>query len=360
MNSTVEYIFSMIKIGITIGDINGIGPEVIIKALSNQKLLEYFIPIVYGSYKVLSYHKNIVNNSNLIFHSIPHPSQAVEGKINLINCWDENVSITLGRPTVEGGKYAMLALERAGKDIMENQIDAIVTAPVNKHALQLAKFPYPGHTEFFSNLDNNTKSLMLMQSEDLKVALVTMHVSLAQISEKINKEIVIEKIKTLNKTLIEDFGYDKPIIGVLGLNPHASDNGLMGNEEEKFITPAIIECKKQGILAMGPYPADGYFGSNLWRKTDATLAMYHDQGLIPFKALTFGHGTNVTAGLTFIRTSPDHGTAYDIAGKNQADASSFLQAIYTALDVVRNRTEYFDSRENALVRKVKKSAGIHE
>ncbi len=350
----------MIKIGITIGDINGVGPEVIIKALSNQKLLEFFIPIVYGSYKVLSYHKNIVNNSNLVFHSIQHPGQAVEGKINLINCWEDNVSITLGRPTVEGGKYAMLALERAGKDIIEKSIDAVVTAPIHKHAMQLAKFPYPGHTEFFTYLDNNAKSLMLMQSEDLKVALVTAHVPLSQVTEKITKELVIEKIKLLNKTMIEDFGYEKPLIGVLGVNPHASDNGLMGNEEAMSITPAIIECKKQGIFAMGPYPADGYFGSDLWRKTDATLAMYHDQGLIPFKALTFGHGTNVTSGLSFIRTSPDHGTAYDIAGKNEANASSFLQALYTALDIVRNRTEYFTSRENALVRKVKKSAGIHE
>ena len=350
----------MIKIGITIGDINGVGPEVIIKALSNPKLLEFFTPIIYGSYKVLSYHKNIVNNSNIIFHSIHHPGQTVEGKINLINCWDDNVSITLGKPTEEGGRYAILAMERAAKDIIEKSIDAVVTAPINKHAMQLAKFPYPGHTEFFTSLDSNATGLMLMQSEDLKVALTTNHLPLAKVSSTISKEIIIEKIKILNKTLIEDFGYEKPLIGVLGLNPHASDNGLLGTEEAMFIQPAIIECKKQGIFVMGPYPADGYFGSSLWKKTDATLAMYHDQGLIPFKALTFGHGTNVTAGLSFIRTSPDHGTAYDIAGKNEANSASFLQALYTALDMVRNRTEYFGSRENALVRKAKKSAGIHE
>ena len=350
----------MIKIGITIGDINGIGPEVIIKALSNPKLLEYFTPIIYGSYKVLSYHKNIVENSDIVFHSIQHPGQAVENKINLINCWDDNITITLGRPTADGGKYAILSLERATRDIQEKSIDAIVTAPINKHAMQLAKFPYPGHTEFFTSLDNNANSLMLMQSEDLKVGLATNHLPLSKVPESITKELVIEKIKILNKTLIEDFGYEKPLIGVLGLNPHASDNGLMGNEEAMFITPAIIECKKQGIFAMGPYPADGFFGSSIWKKIDATLAMYHDQGLIPFKALTFGQGTNVTAGLSFIRTSPDHGTAYDIAGKNEANSSSFLQALYTALDMSRNRTEYFTSRENALVRKVKKSAGIHE
>ncbi len=350
----------MIKIGITIGDINGVGPEVIIKALSNPKLLEFFTPIVYGSYKVLSYHKNIVNNSNIVFHSIHHPGQAVEGKINLINCWEDNVSITLGKPTEEGGKYAMLAMDRAAKDIVEKSIDAVVTAPINKHAMQLAKFPYPGHTEFFTDLDKNTTGLMLMQSEDLKIALTTNHLPLSKVSSSISKEIIIEKIKILNKTLIEDFGYEKPLIGVLGLNPHASDNGLLGTEEAMYIQPAILECKKQGILAMGPYPADGYFGSSLWKKTDATLAMYHDQGLIPFKALTFGHGTNVTAGLSFIRTSPDHGTAYDIAGKNEANSASFLQALYTAFEIVKNRTDYFGSRENALVRKAKKSAGIHE
>nr|HRO73855.1 4-hydroxythreonine-4-phosphate dehydrogenase PdxA [Saprospiraceae bacterium] len=224
----------MIKIGITIGDINGIGPEVIIKALSNTKLLEYFTPIVYGSYKVLSYHKNIVANNNMVFHSIQHPGQAVEGKINLINCWEDNVAITLGRPTEEGGKYAMLALEKAGKDIVEKQIDAVVTAPINKHAMQLAKFPYPGHTEFFTYLDNNSKSLMLMQSEDLKIALATNHLPLSQVAAAISKELVIEKIMTLNKTMIEDFGFEKPLIGVLGMNPHASDNGLMGNEEAMF------------------------------------------------------------------------------------------------------------------------------
>lgn len=350
----------MIKIGITIGDINGVGPEVIIKALSNSKLLEYFTPIIYGSYKVLSYHKNIVSNNNVIFHSIQHPGQAVEGKINLINCWEDNVTIALGRPTEESGKYAYLALDRAARDIKEKSIDAVVTAPINKHAMQLAKFPYPGHTEFFTALDDNANSLMLMQSEDLKVALATNHLPLSKVAEAINKELIIEKIKILNKALVEDFGYEKPLIGVLGLNPHASDNGLLGSEESMFIQPAIIECKKQGIFAMGPYPADGYFGSSIWRKTDATLAMYHDQGLIPFKALTFGYGTNVTAGLSFIRTSPDHGTAYDIAGKNGANPASFLQALYTAVDMVRGRTEYFSSRENALVRKVKKSAGIHE
>lgn len=348
------------KIGITIGDINGIGPEVIIKALSNPKVLSSFTPVIYGSYKVLSYHKNIVKESNIGFHSVSSGKQAVNNKINLVNCWEENINITIGKATDDGGKYAYLALDKAMSDIKEGNIDAIVTAPINKQAMQMAKFPFPGHTEYFTSNDGKEQSLMLLTSDALKVALVTNHVAISDVPSAISKELIIEKIKILNKTLIEDFGYERPVISVLGLNPHASDDSVIGNEEEKIIRPAIVESKKQGILAAGPYPADGFFGSGLWRKSDAVLAMYHDQGLIPFKALTFGTGTNVTGGLSFIRTSPDHGTAYDIAGNNEADATSLLQAIFTAVDMVKNRSEYFSSRENALVRREKKSAGIHE
>lgn len=348
------------KIGITIGDLNGIGPEVIIKAMSDPRILATFTPVIYGSYKVMSYHKNIVKESNLGFHSVTSAAQAVSNKVNLVNCWDENINITLGAPSVESGKYAYFALDKAVIDVKEGHIDAIVTAPINKQAMQLAKFPFPGHTEYFTNIDNKTQSLMLLVSDALKVALVTNHVAISQVSSLLSKELIIEKIKILNKTLIEDFGYERPVISVLGLNPHASDDGVMGDEEEKIIRPAIIEAKKQGFLVTGPHPADGFFGNGMWKKSDAVLAMYHDQGLIPFKTLSFGTGTNVTAGLTFIRTSPDHGTAYDIAGNNLADESSILQAIFTATDLVRNRKDYFESRENALVRRVKKSAGIHE
>lgn len=348
------------KIGITIGDLNGIGPEVIIKAMSDPRILATFTPVIYGSYKVMSYHKNIVKESNLGFHSVTSAAQAVSNKVNLVNCWDENINITLGAPSVESGKYAYIALDKAVIDVKEGHIDAIVTAPINKQAMQLAKFPFPGHTEYFTNIDNKTQSLMLLVSDALKVALVTNHVAISQVSSLLSKELIIEKIKILNKTLIEDFGYERPVISVLGLNPHASDDGVMGDEEEKIIRPAIIEAKKQGFLVTGPHPADGFFGNGMWKKSDAVLAMYHDQGLIPFKTLSFGTGTNVTAGLTFIRTSPDHGTAYDIAGNNLADESSILQAIFTATDLVRNRKDYFESRENALVRRVKKSAGIHE
>ena len=257
------------KIGITIGDLNGIGPEVIIKAMSDPRILATFTPVIYGSYKVMSYHKNIVKESNLGFHSVTSAAQAVSNKVNLVNCWDENINITLGAPSVESGKYAYIALDKAVIDVKEGHIDAIVTAPINKQAMQLAKFPFPGHTEYFTNIDNKTQSLMLLVSDALKVALVTNHVAISQVSSLLSKELIIEKIKILNKTLIEDFGYERPVISVLGLNPHASDDGVMGDEEEKIIRPAIIEAKKQGFLVTGPHPADGFFGNGMWKKSDA-------------------------------------------------------------------------------------------
>jgi 4-hydroxythreonine-4-phosphate dehydrogenase len=348
------------KIGITLGDINGIGPEVIIKALSNPKILKSFTPVIYGSYKLLSYHKNIVKDSTINFHSVNSGKNAVPGKVNLVSCWEDNVNITLGKATPEGGKYAFLALEKAVSEVKDGSIDAIVTGPINKNAMNLAKFAYPGHTEYLTSADNKQNSLMFLVSDALKVALVTNHVALSNVASLITKELILEKISILNKTLIEDFGYEKPLISVLGLNPHASDNSVIGDEEEKHILPAIVEAKKQGILVNGPYPSDGFFGSGLWSKADAVLAMYHDQGLIPFKALSFGAGTNVTSGLSFIRTSPDHGTAYDIAGANIADESSFLKALFTAADMVKNRHDYHSSRENALVRREKHAAGINE
>lgn len=348
------------RIGITLGDINGIGPEVIIKALSEPRLINLCTPIIYGSAKILAYHKNIVKDSPINFQSVHTPKQANSGRVNVINCWEDNVNITLGKATAEGGKYAYLALDRAVKDLKEGYLDALVTAPINKHAMQQANFPYPGHTEFLTAQDNNAPSLMMLCSDALRVALVTNHVPVSEVAGMISKELILRKIQTLHKTLIEDFDIERPVIAVLGLNPHAGDDGMLGDEEEKFIRPAIIEAKKNGIIAVGPYPADGFFGSAQWRKADAILAMYHDQGLIPFKALTFGTGINFTAGLSFVRTSPDHGTAYDIAGQNIADESSLLQSIYAAMDISRNRKEYHESRANALVRKEKQSAGLND
>ncbi|MBC7884671.1 MAG: 4-hydroxythreonine-4-phosphate dehydrogenase PdxA [Saprospiraceae bacterium] len=348
------------KIGITIGDINGISPEIIIKALTDPRILKTFTPVIYGSYKVMSYHKNIVKDSIVSFHSVNNGKQAVQNKVNLVNCWDDNINITLGKATADGGKYAYLALDKALQDIKDGSIDAIVTAPINKQAMKLANFPFAGHTEYFSHNDDERQSLMFMVSDALKVALVTNHLPLSLVAGSITKELIIEKLKILNKTLIIDFNLERPVISVLGLNPHASDDSVIGDEEERIIRPAIIEAKKQGIIAAGPYSADGFFGSGLWKKSDAVLAMYHDQGLIPFKALSFGSGTNVTAGLTFVRTSPDHGTAYDIAGTNVADESSLIQAIFTAVEIVKNRKEYHASRENALVRREKQTAGLNE
>lgn len=339
-----------IKIGITLGDVNGIGPEIIIKALSNRELLNYFTPIIYGSSKVIAYHKNIVTESSFNFSSIAGPERAFDGKINVINCWDDNVNITLGKATEEGGKYAYLSLEKATFDLKSGLIDAMVTAPINKQAMKMAGFPHTGHTEYITDQIGG-KSLMMMCSDILKVALVSNHLPLSEVAGSITKEILSEKLNIFYKSLQRDFGLEKPIIAVLGLNPHAGDEGTIGQEEIEIIRPVIIEAKKSGMMVLGPYPADGFFGSSQFKKVDGVLAMYHDQGLIPFKALTFGRGINYTAGLTSIRTSPDHGTAYDIVGNNAADVSSFREALYAAKDIVSNRREYDESRENALNKK---------
>lgn len=348
------------KIGITIGDLNGVGPEVIIKALAHPKLLNSITPVIYGSYKVMAYHKNIVKESNIQFHSIQSAKQAVENKVNLVNCWDDNITITLGKATSEGGKYAAKSLEKALEDIKEGSIDAIVTAPINKSAMKMSDFPFAGHTEYFSAKDDHQTSLMFLVSDAIKVALVTNHLPISEVARNISKDLIIQKIKLLNQSLIVDFGLERPVISVLGLNPHASDDSTIGDEEETLIKPAIIECKKQGIMVSGPYAADGFFGSGLWKKTDAVLAMYHDQGLIPFKTLSFGSGTNITAGLSFVRTSPDHGTAYDIVGQNLANESSMLKAIFYAADIAKARQNYVSDRENSIIKRERQSAGIND
>lgn len=341
---------SKLKLGITIGDINGVSPEVIIKALRDERLLNQFTPIIYGSSKVLSYHKNIVDSDNFHFSSISKAESAKYNRVNVLNCWDETANIELGRATKEAGKFAHIALDRAVRDFQNHHIDGIITAPINKNAMKMADFPFPGHTEFIADKFKSSNSLMMMVSDTLKVALVTNHEPVANVASLITKDAVSRKLNILHKTLVQDFGIEKPVIAVLGFNPHAGDDGAIGTEDENEVRPAIIEAKKNGMSVMGPYSADGFFGSSQFKKFDAILAMYHDQGLIPFKALSFGQGVNFTAGLPLIRTSPDHGTAYDIAGKNQADESSIRSAIYAALDIVRTRKEYKESRENALVR----------
>lgn len=326
-----------IRVGITSGDINGIGLEIIIKGLSDPKILDLCTPVIYSSAKVVSYHKNIVNSGDFSFHSIFEADKLNHRKVNVLNCWQENVNITLGRVSEEGGKYAHIALDRAVRDLKAGQIDVLFTAPINKEAMRMTGFPYAGHTEFLEKNLGDGESLMMMVSENMKLALVTAHIPLGEVAGQITKELVQAKLQLLIKSLLQDFGIDKPTIAILGLNPHASDGGLMGDEEELVIRPVIIEAKKNGHLVMGPYAADGFFGAGMYRKFNAVLAMYHDQGLIPFKSIAFHEGVNFTAGLPCVRTSPDHGTAFDLAGKNEADPSSFRAALFLALDIFRNR-----------------------
>ena len=328
-----------IKIGITVGDINGIGLEVILKTVADERILNLCTPVIYGSSKVVSYHKNIVQ-VEFPFANMSSARNAEDGKVNVVNCWQETVSITLGKINEMGGKYALLALEIATEELKEGKIDALVTAPIHKHAMQLAGFKHIGHTEFLTEKLGTGESVMLMVNDNLRVGLVTNHLPIAKVAAAITSEKILSKIVALNQSLKIDFGIEKPIIAVLGLNPHAGDEGTIGDEEQNIIQPAIEMAKHRGIIAMGPFAADGFFGSDNFRKFDAILAMYHDQGLVPFKTLSFGNGVNYTAGLPFVRTSPDHGTGMDIAGKNEANPHSFRQALFLAIDLVKRRKEY--------------------
>lgn len=349
-----------LRIGITIGDINGIGLEVILKTLSHQTILDKFVPVIYGSSKIVSYHKNIIKTRDLPIANLNSIDQLADDKINIINCWNENVSINLGTPTNESGKYAYISLDRATEDVLNRRVDGLVTAPINKAAMQLADFPFKGHTDYLAHKSNNAQALMMMIGQYLKLALVTDHVQLKDVSNKITKESLERKMDILIRTLRDDFGIDRPHIAVLGLNPHAGDEGLIGQEDQQVIKPVIHNLQSQGHLVAGPLPADGFFASNQYKKYDAIVAMYHDQGLIPFKMLEFETGVNYTAGLPFIRTSPDHGTAYDIAGKNEADPSSFRQALYLAMDLITQRRELEELRKNALNKKPKPSELLEE
>ena len=342
------------KIGITIGDINGIGPEVIIKALSNPLILKQCVPIIYGSSKVITYYKNKLSADDFSFSTCNEPSGASFSKVNIINCWTEEVEVAMGQTTQEGGKYAYIAMDRATRDCINGDIDGIVTAPINKQAMQMAEFPHVGHTEYLAETTGAKNSLMMMCSDTLKVALVTNHLPVSEVSQSITKELVSQKLKALNKTLIEDFGVERPIIAVLGLNPHAGDEGVIGKEDADIIRPVILEAKKEGIVATGPHPADGFFGSSQYKKVDAVLSMYHDQGLVAFKALSFGSGVNYTGGLPIIRTSPDHGTAFNITGKGEANPGSLRSALYLAIDSAVQRKQYKEDRANPVKKVVLK------
>jgi 4-phospho-D-threonate 3-dehydrogenase / 4-phospho-D-erythronate 3-dehydrogenase len=345
----------MITIGITCGDINGIGLEVILKAFGLKNAGQNFKLIVYGSTKVVAYHKNIITPENIQFFSINSPEEAEAGRFNIINCWQDNVNITLGKPTDLSGKCAFEAIKRATEDLKNGFLDAVVTAPIHKKAMQMAGFPFIGHTEYMSKELGDSESVMLMVSDNLRVGLVTNHLPIRDVAKAVTRDKVLKKIIILAETLKIDFNINNPTIAVMGLNPHASDDGLIGEEEAKIIRPAIEDAKARGVAVFGPYPADGFFGSGQYQKFDCVLAMYHDQGLVPFKALSFGAGINYTAGLAAVRTSPDHGTAYDIAGKGEADERSIMRAVYLAADIVRNRNEYLEMHANSLERRKQKA-----
>ena len=326
-----------IRVGISIGDINGIGPEVVLKALHDNRILTDCVVVVYASTRTLSFHKKTLEGYEINYQSIKDAALLDPKKINVINCWEDEIAIELGQKTETGGKCAFLSLEAATADLAANKIDVLVTAPISKENIQKAGFKFPGHTEYLADMSGVTEALMMMVADNLRVALVTSHISLKEVSTVITKEKIIAKIHALNASLKKDFNIIAPKIAVLGLNPHAGEKGVLGNEEIEVINPAIQHVKNEGLYVNGPFPADGFFGSTAVGQYDAVLAMYHDQGLTPFKALAFESGVNFTAGLPIVRTSPDHGTAFDIAGQNKASEQSMRNAIYLAIDIYRNR-----------------------
>lgn len=337
-----------IKVGITLGDINGIGPEVVIKALRDNRILTNCSVIIYGSNKVLAAHNKTLEGE-FSYQSIKSAENADPKKINVLNCWQEDVPIELGQKTIHGGQCAFLALEKATGDLASGKIDVLVTAPISKENIQKAGFQFPGHTEYLASIANEKEALMMMVSDELRVALVTAHISLKEVAEQLTKQKIIDKTLAVDSSLKKDFKIIRPKIAILGLNPHAGEQGKLGKEEIEVIVPAIQELKNQGIVAYGPYPSDGFFGSSALGQFDAVLAMYHDQGLTPFKALAFDTGVNFTAGLPIVRTSPDHGTAFDIAGQNKANEQSMRNAIYLAFDVFENRKFNKEINANPLV-----------
>ena len=337
-----------IKIGITQGDINGVGYEVILKTFADPMMLELCTPIIYGSPKVAAYHRKSLDLPTN-FTIINSASEATDNRLNVVNCTDDEVKVEFGKPDAESGKAALDALEKAMSEYREGLIDAVVTAPINKQTIQSEEFNFPGHTEYIQErLGNGSKALMILMKDDFRIALVTGHIPVSKVASSITKEGIEEKLEIFDQSLKVDFGICSPRIAVLALNPHAGDHGLLGKEEEEIILPAIKEMSAKGILCYGPYPADGFMGSGNFAHFDGILAMYHDQGLIPFKTLAMEDGVNFTAGLPVVRTSPAHGTAYDIAGKGIAGEDSFRQAIYSAIDVFRNRQREGIARTNPL------------
>lgn len=347
-------------IGITIGDYNGIGPEVILKALEGNQLAKLCTPIIYGSLRVLNQYRNLLEMKDWTLHGIQKAEQANHKLTNVITCWhDHQTEIQPGKITAEAGQGSFAALKRAVEDLKEGRIQALVTGPINKDNIQNDDFKFPGHTEFLAQSFEKDDALMFMVAGDLRVGVLTGHMPLQNVREHITAEKLSAKIEQILQSLKGDFGIKKPKLAVLGLNPHAGENGLLGSEEIEIIQPVIKQFKEKGHLVVGPFPADGFFAAGTYRQYDAVLAMYHDQGLIPFKTLAFNEGVNFTAGLPAVRTSPDHGTAYNIAGKNVAEPGSLLQALYLACDVSRFRIFNAEMEKNALISKPQPSESQH-
>jgi 4-hydroxythreonine-4-phosphate dehydrogenase len=325
------------RIGITTGDINGIGIELIIKAFSEHRLLDFVTPIIFASNKVVNYYKNLIADSHMQYSGTKDLNNLNPKGINIFTCWDDEVSVTPGVMNDIGGKYGVRSLMVATQCLKDGQLDGLLTNPIHKKNAQSHDFNYSGHTPFLKDKFGAKDVVMMMCSDHLRVALLTEHVPVSEIAKHVTQDQIISKLRIINESLIKDFGIDRPKMAVLGLNPHAGDSGLIGKEEETIILPAIEKLKNEGMLVYGPYSADAFFARQHDLQFDCTLAMYHDQGLIPFKSIAFHHGVNFTAGLPIIRTSPDHGTAYDIAGKNLASPDSFREAVYAAIDIYRNR-----------------------
>lgn len=339
---------SKVKVGFSVGDLNGIGMEIILKTLEDNRICELCTPIIYGSRRLTNYYAKAFNLKNLNINYIDSLDNVKSSKVNVLNVWEEEVNINAGEADPTSGSYAYKSLKALADDVKAGNIDAMVTAPINKKVIQSADFDFPGHTEFLQKIDEAEDVLMLMLSEEARIGVVTGHIPLKEVANQLNTDLILKKITLLNKSLKEDFGIRKPKIAVMGLNPHAGDNGLLGKEEIEIIEPAIKQAKSIEILAFGPYPADGFFGSSKHKDFDGVIAMYHDQGLIPAKQFSFGEGVNFTAGLSIVRTSPDHGTAFEIAGEGTADEGSLRNALYKAIDIVKQRKLNEELKADAL------------
>ncbi|GEP95654.1 4-hydroxythreonine-4-phosphate dehydrogenase PdxA [Chitinophaga cymbidii] len=345
-------------IGITVGDLNSIGTEIIIKTFADNRMLELCTPVIFASNKTINFYRKLLNENNFNYQSIKDFTRLNPKQVSVFNCWEEEVQIMPGTLNETGGKYAARSLAVAIECLRDKQVEGLVTAPIHKKNIQSADFNFTGHTPYLQQAFNSKDVLMFMTAENMRVGLLTEHVPVAEITKYVTKENILSKLAIMRDSLIKDFGIDNPRIAVLGLNPHAGDEGLIGDEESKHITPAIRQAKHQGTLCFGPYSADAFFAREMYRRFDGVLAMYHDQGLIPFKSLAIGEGINYTAGLPIVRTSPDHGTAFDIAGKNTADESSFRQAIYTCIDIIARRKQYAENTRNPLKKSELASEGI--